>query len=192
MGHGTTDDILPGYHNNGGKNIPMTLMINSATLMLAIKGEIGTEGVIEVIPEYLRMFKTSAFASVGENGYPSEDIGYGTVMAVRIILLGEVYRRAGMFDYHQYCPHLLKFPEAMLHFTQPRGQFLSNTGDHGDDFGEREFPLALIARALENDRRPRKDMPTPVAATSLCLRLASISALTLDVTTTNRTVTAWS
>jgi len=34
----------------------------------------------------------------------------------------------------------------MLHFVQPWGQHLSNTGDHGDDFGTRDLVLFRLAR----------------------------------------------
>ena len=34
------------------------------------------------------------------------------------------------------------FRSAMLHFVQPWGEHLSNTGDHGDDFRDRQLILA--------------------------------------------------
>jgi len=62
-----------------------------------------------------------------------------------LALIGEPLRRAGIFDMYQTCPGYRKFGDAMLHFVQPWGQDLSNTGDHGDDFGNRELILGRLA-----------------------------------------------
>jgi len=57
----------------------------------------------------------------------------------------EALRRAGLYDVYEACPKFPKFGRAMLHFVQPWGEDLSNTGDHGDDFAKREFVLARLA-----------------------------------------------
>lgn len=112
---------------------------------LALQGEPGVPDLADALQQLLKRFEATVFTSVGPNGYPEEDIGYGTGVTAATAIIGEWLRRAGIFDIYKECPHFLKFGRAMLHFVQPWGENLSNTGDHGDDFGNRELVLARLA-----------------------------------------------
>ncbi len=117
---------------------------------LALQGEPGVPDLGDALRQLLKRFEATVFTSVGPDGYPEEDIGYGTGVTAGTAIVGEWIRRAGLFDIYKECPHFLKFGRAMVRFVQPWGENLSNTGDHGDDFGNREFVLARLA-AETND-----------------------------------------
>ena len=146
----TLDALLPGYHLRAGANIPMNQLLSAVNVLLAIDGE---EGVPDLSREWgraLPMFEATLNTVVGPEGYPSEDMGYGTGMTARVAQTAEPLRRAGLLDVYQACPRYLEFGNAILHFVQPWGQNLSTTGDHGDDFGCRVFVLARLAEETKN------------------------------------------
>ncbi|MBI3987690.1 MAG: heparinase II/III family protein, partial [Lentisphaerae bacterium] len=84
-------------------------------------------------------------------GYPEEDIGYGTAVVAGLAQLIEPLRRAGLYDAYADCPRYAKFGEAILHFVQPWGRYLTNTGDHSDCIICRE---TVLARQAEEARNP--------------------------------------
>lgn len=120
-------------------------------LLLAIRGEPGVENLDQEQKDLVSMFEASMHVAFNPDGYPEEDIGYGTGVASYLSLLAESLRRAGIYDPYVECPRYARFGSAMLHFVQPWGEDLSNTGDHGDDFQQREFVLAR--QAAENGDR---------------------------------------
>ena len=98
------------------------------------------------------MFEAALHTAIAHaDGYPAEDMGYGSGMGGWLAYIAEPLRRAPvttMFTTpaHGTAPNwATKFGRAILHFIQPWGRNLSNTGDHGDDFGERGFVLARLA-----------------------------------------------
>jgi hypothetical protein len=91
------------------------------------------------------MLAATLHVVINPDGYPEEDAGYGTIVAGRMAVLAEAVGRAGLYDAYGDCPRLAAFGRAILHQVQPWGLFISNTGDHGDDFGFREFVLARQA-----------------------------------------------
>ena len=125
------------YLRCAGQNIAMVGMITALHGLLAIEGDEGVPDLAAEKAELLRFFESTMFTQMGENGYPHEDIAYGTGMVAFTSLLVEALRRAGLYDAYTQCPRYLKFADAMLHFVQPWGKYLSNTGDYGADFGPR-------------------------------------------------------
>jgi len=146
----TLDGLFPGHHLRAGGNIVMNQLLSAVNVMLAIDGE---EGVPDLTKEWARalpMFEATLNVVVGPEGYPAEDMGYGTAMAGRVAQTAEPLKRAGLLDVYEICPRYLEFGNAILHFVQPWGQNLSTTGDHGDDFGGRVFVLARLAEETQN------------------------------------------
>jgi hypothetical protein len=133
------------YYQQAGMNLAMNGLFGLLTTALAIAGEAGAPELETVWPEALRLFEASLHTVMGPEGYPEEDIGYGTAMVAHLAKVAEPLRRAGRFDVYAAAPRYARFGQAILHFVQPWGLDLSNTGDHGDDFGHREFVLARLA-----------------------------------------------
>jgi hypothetical protein len=67
------------------------------------------------------------------------------------VFLSEIASRAGLVNLFDRCPRLIQFGQAMLHFVQPWGTYLSNTGDFGGgSLGRREFALARLAKRTDD------------------------------------------
>ncbi len=137
--------LLPNYFKGAAGNMNIGGMSSSIMALLAISREPGMPDTTTQLDQALLMFEATLNAAIGPDGYPEEDIGYGTGVTAGLALLAEPLRRAGIFDVYKQCPRYARFGNAILHFVQPWGQDLSNTGDHGDDFGNREFVLARLA-----------------------------------------------
>ncbi|MBI2441925.1 MAG: heparinase II/III family protein [Lentisphaerae bacterium] len=129
------------FLRSAGANIPMVGMMSALMTLLAVKGDPGVPDLAEEEGELVRMFEAALFCGIGSNGYPAEDIAYGSGMVSFMARLVEPLRRAGLYDAYAL-PRYRRFGRAMLHFVQPWGKFLSNTGDYGADFGWRSpvFP----------------------------------------------------
>ncbi|MBI3987601.1 MAG: heparinase II/III family protein, partial [Lentisphaerae bacterium] len=112
---------------------------------LAVQGEPGAPDLSRETEELLTFFKATLHVAIGPDGYPEEDMGYGTVVGPQLAQVAEMLRRAGLYDAYRECPRFSRFGQAMLHFVQPWGDCLSNTGDHGDQLRDREFVLARLA-----------------------------------------------
>lgn len=140
------DRAGPVYMLGAGGNIPMTHTLEALAFTLLISNDETAPDMTERRDKLIRHYEAALYAAIGPQGYPAEDIGYGTLMVSRLLRIGSMLRRSGYFDAYTKCPRLLKFGNAMLHFVQPWGEFLSNTGDHGDDFGGRDLALAHLAR----------------------------------------------
>lgn len=128
-----------------GANIPMLQLLTGLTGLLVVEGDPGVPDLGAERQRMLLMLEASLHSAIGPNGYPAEDIGYGTSMVSCAAYVVEAVRRAGLYDAYARCPRFVKFGRAMLHFVQPWGRALSNTGDHGDDFRARGFVLARLA-----------------------------------------------
>ena len=133
------------YYKGSGANTPIGMTLSAIPLVLAVMGDPGVRNLDEELAELVKRFEASLHTAINPDGYPEEDVGYGTSVAAWLVQLAQWLRRAGVFDAHQECPRLTRFGRAMLHFVEPWGEDLANTGDHGDDFGHREFALARLA-----------------------------------------------
>lgn len=133
-----------------GMNIPMVGLITAMHGLLAVDGDPGVPDLTPEREELLRYFDATCFSMMGRDGYPHEDIAYGTGMVAFMSLVIEGLRRAGLYDAYKACPRYLKFADAILHFVQPWGKFLSNTGDYGADFGPRAPVFPRQAAATKN------------------------------------------
>lgn len=140
------DNLHATFLRCAGQNIPMNGVLTALLGVLALEGDPGIPDLTRERAELVRMFEGSLYSALGPNGYPNEDIGYGTMMVGVQAFVAEALQRAGLFDAYRQCPRFAKFGRAMLHFVQPWGEHLSNTGDHGDDFGVRQFILGRLGR----------------------------------------------
>ncbi|MCX5662965.1 MAG: hypothetical protein NTW19_25045 [Planctomycetota bacterium] len=137
---------IPTYYRNAGGNIAMGEVLTALMGLLAIEGDPGVPNLIKTRDQMVHMLQASLHCALGPEGYPAEDIGYGSGMGGWLAYLVEATRRAGLYDAYEHSPRFARFGRAMLHFVQPWGRCLSNTGDHGDDFGERGFVLTRLAQ----------------------------------------------
>ena len=142
--------LRPNYFKTAGGNMCIGGMCSSILTFLAMDGDPGVPDLTASRELVLKMFEASLYAAIGPDGYPEEDGGYGNGIGAALSLMAEPLRRAGVWDVYQHCPRYAKFGQALLHFVQPWGAFLSNTGDHGDDFGQREFVLARLAEETDD------------------------------------------
>jgi len=194
------------YLLRAGMNIPMDGMITALMSLLAITGDPGTPDLSAEQEKLLRFFEATLHATYGPEGYPSEDIGYGTEMSCYLARVVEATRRAGLYDAYTACPRYAKFGRAMLHFTQPWGGVLSNTGDYGADFGVTSLLLPRIAAETGDPAvlwlhgttiypiacsgpwgdtaQARISMPYVTLAADLCVPVDMYSLLTLDALAT--------
>ena len=138
------------YFHNAGMNVPVVGTVAAFLSLLAVEGDAGAGDLSRQKARLMRRFEASLFAAIGLNGYPVEDIGYGSGIVSLLARVGEALRRAGIYDPYTQCPRYAKFGRAMLHFAQPWGKVLSNTGDYGADFGWRGVVFPRLA-AETND-----------------------------------------
>ncbi|MCG3148576.1 MAG: hypothetical protein PCFJNLEI_02021 [Verrucomicrobiae bacterium] len=137
--------LQPGFYRCAGSNIPLVGMASALFAVLVLEGDPGVPDLTRERTELLRMFEAALYSAIGPSGYPAEDIGYGTFMLSVLGFLAEAVRRAGWYDAYRECPRFRQSGRAILHFVQPWGEHLSNTGDHGDDFRDRQLVLARLA-----------------------------------------------
>lgn len=140
-------EVLPAarFYKCAAGNMNLGGVTSAIQVLLALEGDPGVPDAAEAWRRLLPMLEAAMFAGIGPEGYPEEDIGYGTAVTAEFACVVEPLRRAGIYDVYRRCPRYARFGRAMLHFVQPWGEYLSNTGDHGDDFGHREFILARLA-----------------------------------------------
>lgn len=113
-----------------GMNMPIGRCLHVAFPALAFQGDPGMPDLrprIETCSRFLRGFCRTA---LGPNGYPEEDIGYGTSCVSSVTELGELLFRSGHFNLFRH-PGWRRFGQALLHFVQPWGHSLTVTGDFG-------------------------------------------------------------
>ncbi len=133
------------YYRNAAANTPIALTLGALLGGLAVAGDPGARSLSADLKQLIGLFEASVNAAIRPDGYPEEDMGYGSAVAAFLGEIGEPLRRAGLFDVYAACPHYARFGNALLHFVQPWGRHLSNTGDHSDDIGWREMILARLA-----------------------------------------------
>lgn len=146
----TLDDLLPQYYQGPAANIPLRQFLNALDILFVIDGEKGIPDLKHEWDRALAMLGASLNTLSGPEGYPAEDMGYGTGWCSHIAQSVEPLYRAGILDVYTQCPRYAEFGNAMLHFVQPWGCNLSTTGDHGDDIGARVFVLARLAIETDN------------------------------------------
>ncbi|MCX5658609.1 MAG: heparinase II/III family protein [Planctomycetota bacterium] len=134
------------YLRHAGMNIPMDGMITAVMSLLAVEGDPGVPDLAKEKATLLQYLESTLNAAFGPEGYPNEDIGYGTEMPCLMAPAVEAVRRAGLLDAYAACPRWAKFGRAVLHFAQPWGDRLSNTGDYGADFGVTSTILPRLAQ----------------------------------------------
>jgi hypothetical protein len=134
------------YFKSAGGNITLMSLLVALPEALALRGEPGVPDDFEgLLADLILRYEASVNVTANANGYPEEDGGYGNLIMARLVEYGEMLHRAGLFDVYTACPVFARSGRALLHFVQPWGGHLSNTGDHGDDFGQRELTLARLA-----------------------------------------------
>ena len=138
-------EATPRFFKSSGANTPISMTLSAIPTLLSIAGDPGVRDLNTDLAKLIKCFEASLHTAINTDGYPEEDSGYGTAVASWLALLAEMLRRAGLFDAYRECPRLVRFGQAMLHFVEPWGEDIANTGDHGDDFGLREFVLARLA-----------------------------------------------
>lgn len=140
----------PRIYKSAAGNIPLGIALAGLPAVLALQGEPGVESLDAELAEMLSFFEAVLFAAIHPDGYPEEDIGYGTGVTAALARQVEMLRRAGIYDAYKDCPRFAKFGRAILHFVQPWGENLANTGDHGADFQDRSFVLARLAKETKD------------------------------------------
>ena len=133
------------YYANAAHNLTFGFSRGGLWAFLAICNDPGAPAMKKEFDELLRRFEATLSTIIHPAGYPEEDIGYGTSVVGAQLLLGEALRRAGLLDPWKSNPGLKQFGQSMLHFVQPWGEAVSNTGDHGSTFANREFSLPRVA-----------------------------------------------
>jgi len=128
-----------------GGNTPLVVVLSALYLTLAVEGDPGAPDLTAERDELVKIFDAIMHVSHGRDGYPCEDIGYGTGVSAYLSLAAEAARRAGVYDPYTQCPRYAKFARSILHFVQPWGMHLTSTGDHYDAFVERIFVLGRQA-----------------------------------------------
>ena len=139
------------FYKNAGANTPICGTLPALLGLLAVKDDPGVPDLTAETQRLLSLLSAALHGSIHEDGYPAEDIGYGTAVAAGLAQAVEPLRRAGLYDAYADCPRYLRFGDAILHFVQPWGECLSNTGDHSDDIICREL---ILARLAEETRSP--------------------------------------
>ena len=141
----TLDRIDPNIFFTPGGNIALSGFDSAFVTAMSLYGDRYAKLNPKTIQRLIAILEVALSGSIGPNGYPLEDIGYGTYVTAKLAFNVELAKRLGIADLTQTTPRYHQFGRAILHFTQPWGQHLSNTGDHGDDFGMREFILPRLA-----------------------------------------------
>ena len=133
------------YFAAAGANIPIYGMETAIPAILAVRGEPGGHTFRKELELLITFLQASLHAAIGADGFPVEDIGYGTSVAQELISRADMLRRAGIYDAWSEFPQMKKYGRAVLHFVQPWGRHMSNTGDFMDTWGNREFGLTRVA-----------------------------------------------
>lgn len=143
--HATLNRYRESYFRRAGQNIGACAVMSATMSTLAIMGDPGVPDLTSELATLTHMFDATLNTYAGRDGYPWEDIGYGTSMAAYLVFVVESLRRAGVYDAYTACPRWAKFARSILHFIQPHGEHLTLTGDGAEWFHERLFILARQA-----------------------------------------------
>ena len=129
-----------------GSNLNINVVITVLAMQMAIDGEPGVPDLTAIRQRSLTMLEAAVNASIGPDGYPEEDLCYGTSTVAKCAQVLEPLRRAGWFDVYRACPRYARFGRAVTHFIEPWGHSVSLTGDNADDVPLRELVLARQAQ----------------------------------------------
>jgi len=143
-------EATPSFFKSSGANTPIGTTLSAIPTLLSIAGDPGVRDLSTDLEKLLKRFEASLRTAINIDGYPEEDTGYGTAVAAWLTMLAEMLRRAGAHDAYEECPRFSRFGRAVLHLVEPWGEDIANTGDHGDDFGLREFVLARLATETDD------------------------------------------
>jgi len=143
-------DRWGGYYRSAGRNLVFGKTLSATHAVLALRGEPGVGSLDDEIAELISFLEATINTAVSCDGYPEEDMGYGTDFHALIWSASDALRRAGLFDAPAACPRLVKTGRALLHFMQPWGRNLSATGDAGDHITMRERVLPRLAAEADD------------------------------------------
>jgi hypothetical protein len=138
------------YYLYSAHNIPILTTLSYIPAIASVYGDSTEISFEKEMEEFVKFFDASLYSAIHKNGYPVEDIGYGTNMLCFLGEIGQILFRAGFYNPY-LCKNFLNSGNAILHFVQPHGKFLSNTGDHGDDINNR-LPLLVELAHKTNDK----------------------------------------
>lgn len=140
------------HYGSAGLNGVLVSMFIAIHLLLAVRGDEGADPqVVEpLLAKFVTMLRASMHTAVNIDGYPEEDVGYGTSVASSLTKSCHAVSRAGLWDAFNECPRARLTGRAIMHFVQPWGGHLAGTGDFGTascDHRECLFPrLAKLNR----------------------------------------------
>ena len=138
------------YYADAAGNGVLVHMFVATHLVLAVRGDPGAppevvEPLLEQLISYLR---ATMHTAITIDGYPEEDVGYGTSVVSSMGKICHAVFRAGLWDAYKECPRFRLAGRAFLHFVQPWGQHLAATGDFGAaSCDHRENLLVRLAHA---------------------------------------------
>jgi len=135
----------PLYFKCAGANTPICETLPALIGLMSVLNDPGVPDLSSETARLISLLEATLHTAINPDGYPEEDMGYGTCVVAALAQIVEPLRRAGLYDVYACCPRYARFGQAVLHFVQPWGENLSTTGDHGDDFGWREMVLARQA-----------------------------------------------
>lgn len=133
------------YFRSAGANIPIYGMETALPAILTAMGDPGAPSLKRELGQLISYLRASLHAAIGPDGYPIEDVGYGTGVVGELAMRADMLARAGLYDAWAEFPRLQKYGRAILHFVQPWGRHASNTGDFTDMWSNREYALIRIA-----------------------------------------------
>jgi hypothetical protein len=139
------------FYLGAGSNMNVCTLISALLSLLAVRGDEGIPDLNREQDQLLLMLEAALHATHGPDGYPVEDIGYGTSLTAYLAFAVEAVRRAGLYDAYVQCPRFTRFGQAILHFVQPWGTHLTMTGDNHDAFFQRHLILARLASVTRDN-----------------------------------------
>lgn len=141
--------VARNYYADAGNNGVLVHMFIAMHTVLAVRGDPGApSGVVEPLLEQLvSYFRATMHTAINPEGYPEEDVGYGTSVVSSMAKIGHAVYRAGLWNVYEECPRFRQSGRAILHFVQPWGDHLAATGDFGAaSCDHRENLLVRLAR----------------------------------------------
>ncbi|MCX5659686.1 MAG: hypothetical protein NTW19_08190 [Planctomycetota bacterium] len=138
------------YYANAGLNGVLVNMFIALHLVLAVRGDPGapSDTVEPLLAKLVSYLRATMHTAINPDGYPEEDVGYGTSVVCSLAKISHAVFRAGLWDAYEECPRFRKAGRAILHFVQPWGDHLAATGDFGGaSCDHRENLLAHLAHA---------------------------------------------
>lgn len=176
------EECRKNVHKGIGGNTTVGTVTDPLILGLCIHNDPGIGDMMPMVRRAADLMDASLHVAWNVDGFPEEDIGYGTDVAGVIAWYVDALRRAGVYDAYRACPRYNRFGKAVLHFVLPWGGNLSMTGDHWPVFWNRELILARLARetrdptlmwllgTLQNDGREYSPPPHKGFNDELALR----------------------